>query len=179
VSEVAKPRADRIATPAGQVTLTDPAEGAGVAPFTSSIPYDPERVGGAAVYCSDGRYGDQMDEFLHVGLGLPGYDRVAVPGGGACLAGHLRAMRERGAMERQLRFLIESHQLRRVVLIAHEDCGFYKHLGRVTKGSLEAQQRHDLAETAARIREWGLSCAIEAYFARKADGTVRFEPVWT
>ena len=54
--------------------------------FVSQTPFDHQRIGAAAVYCSDGRYGEQMDEFLHQGLGLPRYDRVAVPGGAACLA---------------------------------------------------------------------------------------------
>src|SRR5437773_11960826 len=92
--------------------------------YTSHVPFDENRVGAAAVYCSDGRYGEQMDDFLHAGLGLPRYDRVACPGGAACLAGHLMVYHEKNAMEAQLSFLIKSHQLRRVVLIAHEGCGF-------------------------------------------------------
>src|SRR4029078_11038783 len=86
-------------------------------PYISAVPFEHERIGAAAVYCSDGRYGDQMDEFLHECLGLPRYDRVAVPGGAACLAGHLLAMRERSALDRQLKFLVEGHALTRVVLI--------------------------------------------------------------
>src|SRR4051794_30188029 len=73
------------------------------APYTSRLPFDARRVGAAAVYCSDGRFGEQMDEFLHDGLGLPRYDRVAVPGGAACIAGHTKAIWEEGSMERQLR----------------------------------------------------------------------------
>src|ERR1043166_4023278 len=96
-------------------------------PFVSAHPFESQRIGAAAVYWSDGRYGEHMDDFLHNCLGLPRYDRVAVPGGAACLAGHMLAMRERSALERQLRFLIEAHALTRVVMIAHQDCGFYKH----------------------------------------------------
>src|SRR6202042_3386025 len=89
--------------------------------YTSDIPFDHDRIGAAAVYCSDGRYGDQMDDFLHLSLGLPRYDRVAIPGGAASLAHHPRAL------DRQLRFLVEAHALTRVVMIAHQDCGFYRH----------------------------------------------------
>src|SRR5689334_4966305 len=67
--------------------------------FVSSVPFEADRIGAAAIYCSDGRYGDQMDEFLHLGLGFPRYDRFAVPGGAACLADHIQAMRERSALE--------------------------------------------------------------------------------
>ena len=34
----------------------------------------------AAVYCSDGRFGEHVDDFLHNALKLPRYDRLAVPG---------------------------------------------------------------------------------------------------
>lgn len=36
-----------------------------------------------AVYCSDSRYGNHPDEFLRPHLGLPRYDRLALPGGPA------------------------------------------------------------------------------------------------
>src|SRR6266480_221267 len=94
--------------------------------FASRTPFDENRVGAAAVYCSDGRYGEQMDEFLHEGLGVPHYDRVAVPGGAACLAGHSNCVYEKESLERQLKFLIETHDLNRLIFIAHQDCGFYR-----------------------------------------------------
>ena len=56
--------------------------------------------------------GEQMDDFLHNCPGLPHYDRVAIPGGAACLAGHMLAMQERwGDGSWQLKFLIEAHGL--------------------------------------------------------------------
>ena len=55
--------------------------------FDSSIPFDESRIQAAAVYCSDGRWGGQMDEFLQGELALPRYDRLLVPGGAAVLAG--------------------------------------------------------------------------------------------
>jgi len=142
--------------------------------FQSRVPYQAERINAAALYCSDGRYGEQMDEFLHVGLKLPRYDRVAVPGGGACLATHTTTTRQEGAVDAELRFLIEAHDLHTVVLIAHEDCGFYKRV-RWTAQSLEAQQHADLARAARRIRTFSHALKVEAYFARKADNAVRFE----
>src|SRR6185295_6253163 len=92
-------------------------------PFVSPIPFVTERIGAAAIYCSDGRYGAIMDDFFHETLLMPHYDRVAIPGGPASLAGHLLAMRERSALERQVKFLIEAHELTRIVMIAHQDCG--------------------------------------------------------
>lgn len=145
------------------------------AAFVSDVPFEAERIGAAAVYCSDGRFGDQIDEFLHSGLGFPRYDRVAVPGGPASLADHMIAMRERAALERQVRFLVEAHELHRLILIAHQDCAFYR-LVRL-RGSLEQQQVDDLARAADRIRGYAPHVGIEAYFALKMTGRVWFEPV--
>jgi len=149
-------------------------------PYTSAGPFVHERVGAAAIYCSDGRYGEQMDDFLHNCLALPHYDRVAVPGGAACLAGHMLAMRERTALDRQLKFLIEAHGLNRVVLIAHQDCGFYKHNvhpHKLRQKPLEEHQFADLAIVAGLLRDYNRALEVDAYFARKIDDCVRFEPV--
>ena len=56
--------------------------------FKSSEPFDGGRIRAAAVYCSDGRFGDQFDDLMKISLQLPRYDRLAVPGGAACLARH-------------------------------------------------------------------------------------------
>jgi hypothetical protein len=142
--------------------------------YVSGIAFDENRVGAAAVYCSDGRFGEQMDEFLHQGLWLPRYDRVAVPGGAACLAGHSSAQTEKTALERQLGFLIEEHGLRRVVLIAHDGCAFYKTIWLGGK-SVERQQATDLERAAERIKLWNSGVEVETYFARKVEGRVMFE----
>src|SRR5437667_8415425 len=76
--------------------------------FESRIPFAAKRIGAAALYCSDGRFGEAMDEFLHEGLELPRYDRLAVPGGAGCLAGHFASWREDEGVGLQLRFLVES-----------------------------------------------------------------------
>ena len=146
----------------------------GRAVYVSGEPFDENRVGAAAEYCSDGRWGDQMDEFLHAGLGLPRYDRVAIPGGAACLAGHTFTFQERMAMERQLEFLIEEHGLRRVVLIAHEGCAFYKNLWTGWR-TIEQQQELDLEKAAERVAMWNRKIEVERYFARKVGGRVAFE----
>jgi len=49
--------------------------------FQSSHPFVVDRIRAAAVTCSDGRWGAQIDDFIETGLALPRYDRVAIPGG--------------------------------------------------------------------------------------------------
>jgi len=142
--------------------------------YVSPLPFDEQRVGAAAIYCSDGRFGEQMDEFLHNGLGLPRYDRVAVPGGAACLGGHLMVYHEAQALDRQLSFLITSHELTRIVMIAHDNCGFYKGLW-LSEMSIEKQQALDLQKAAEQIRSHHPKVQVESYLARRSEGNVTFE----
>lgn len=145
--------------------------------YESRLPYDRARIHAAAIYCSDGRIGEHFDEFLQEGLRLPRYDRVALPGGPACLAGHPQAnLEEKGVID-ELQFLVDVHGLKRIVLIAHQGCAFYGARLELKEPRLELVQRADLVRAAAYVhRVTGLD-AIEAYFARLADGRVRFERV--
>ncbi len=145
--------------------------------YTSGVPFDQSRINAAAIYCSDGRFGEQFDEFLYGGLGLPRYDRLAVPGGAACLAGHFAAYREEDAVVSQLEFLISVHKLRRVILIAHEDCAFYTSRLEVSTIDLVERQHEDLAKAAARVRELHRDLVVETYFAWRSDDQVTFERV--
>jgi hypothetical protein len=146
--------------------------------FESSVRFDSHRIRAAAVYCSDGRYGDQIDELMHTALELPRYDRLAVPGGSACLAGHFMTYREEEGVVEQLRFLVQVHGLERVVLIAHQDCAFYIERLQVSPLQLESQQREDMRKAVARVRSMEAHLRIDAYFAhRTQQGTVQFHLV--
>lgn len=144
--------------------------------YESPSAYVEERIGAAAVYCSDGRMGDQMDEFLHQGLGLPRYDRVACPGGPVGLAARLLAFWECRGVEEQVRFLVRAHGLRSVVLIAHQGCAYYTARLGLAAHDVEDAQRRDLQQAAAAVGRMG-SVDVRAFFARRAGGRIRFEPV--
>lgn len=146
-------------------------------PYESPVPYETARIHAAAIYCSDGRVGEHCDDFLMSGLGLPRYDRVALPGGPACLAGHPQAHLEEQGVVDELQFLVQFHKLKRIVLIAHQSCAFYSSRLELKEPRLELVQKADLVRATALVqRVTGLD-TIEAYFARLADGKVRFEPV--
>src|SRR5215510_6568503 len=112
--------------------------------YQSPIGYEAARMHAAAVYCSDGRIGEHFDDFLQNGLNLPRYDRVALPGGPACLAGHPQAHLEEQGVVDELHFLVEFHQLNRVVLIAHEACAFYSSRLELKDRRMELVQCADL-----------------------------------
>jgi carbonic anhydrase len=143
--------------------------------FESLIGYNPDRVQAVAVYCSDGRYGEQIDELLNRGLGLPRYDRLAVPGGAACLAGHFYTYREEEGVMEQLRFLVTVHKVRRVVLIAHQNCAYYTDRLQVAPLQLETKQHEDLIKAARRVQRFGRDLQIDVFFARLKGDVVCFE----
>ncbi len=151
--------------------------------YRSPVAYEAKRIHAAAVYCSDGRVGEHFDDFLQNGLDLPRYDRVALPGGPACLAGHEEAhLEEKGVMD-ELQFLAEVHGLKRVVLIAHQSCAFYAKRLNLSEPRLELVQRADLVRAAAIVHRVTGIDRIEGYFARQEPATsgggvsIRFEPV--
>ncbi len=145
--------------------------------YLSRVDYNEDRIHAAAMYCSDGRVGDHFDDFLQNGLTLPRYDRLSLPGGPACLAGHPQAHLEEQGVVDELKFLYDVHGLERIVLIAHQGCAFYKSRLDLTEPRLELVQKADLVRAAAFVhRVTGLD-QIEGYFARLVDGNVQFEEV--
>ena len=145
--------------------------------YFSPAPFDERRIQAAAVYCSDGRFGEQFDDLVAGGLNLPRYDRLAVPGGAACLASHFQTYREEKAIAEQLRFLIEVHGLQRVVHIAHENCAFYSHRLQVSPLQLERKQLDDMRKAVSRVRQLRSDIAVDAWFARLRGRQVRFDRV--
>ena len=145
--------------------------------FESAIAFDSNRVHAVAVYCSDGRLGEQVDEFLHHGLQLPRYDRLAVPGGAACLAGHFSTYREEEGVVEQLRFLLSVHKVQQVVLIAHEGCAFYSERLHVSPLQLEEMQHGDMVKAVRQVKGFGFDVNVRAFFARLSGGKVGFELV--
>jgi hypothetical protein len=145
--------------------------------WRSSIPYSTDRVGAAAIYCSDGRYNEQFDEFLHERLGLPRYDRLTLPGGAAALGRHIAVTCEDDALIKAIEFLVGTHRLERMVLIAHQGCGFYLHRLCIPEGDARRRQHEDLTLAAERIRAIHSRLRVEAYFATPSDGRVAMEEV--
>lgn len=145
--------------------------------YISSLPYESERIFAAAVYCSDGRLGDHIDDFLHIGLGLPRYDRVACPGGPVALAGRLTAYWEARGVEEQLRFLAHVHEIRRVVLIAHSGCAYYSERLRIPAEQHEAEQTKDLQKALWAVQRLVAGIQVEQYLAHVIDSEVAFRSV--
>ena len=123
-----------------------------LAAFTSAKPWNPERIGALALYCSDGRWGEAFDEFCHRYLQIPRYDRWAVPGGPAWL---VPADDDHGfsqAARLQLDFLVQAHELGLIVLITHYGCAHYAHTLQQSANECLGVQLEDIRTAAAMLR---------------------------
>jgi hypothetical protein len=146
--------------------------------YQSPIPYEGTRINAAAVYCSDGRIGDHIDDFLHEGLGLPRYDRLACPGGPMALAGRLLAFWEARGVDDQLRFLTRVHAVSQVVLIAHAGCAYYRERLGFEAAVTETEQRFDLVGAGATVQRIQPTIEVAAFFAHVDADAVSFERVF-
>jgi hypothetical protein len=145
--------------------------------FRSPFPYTAAPASSAVLFCSDGRLGEHIDEFMGHALRIDGFDRVAVPGGAASLAGRWATWGEEKALGKQLRFLIEAHELRRLVLVAHQECGHYLQRLGLQGQAAEQRQFADLGRAAQRLRRLAPVLQVEAFFVRHDSGRVSFDSV--
>ena len=146
--------------------------------FTSEFPWLGDRIRALAMYCSDGRYGDQMDQFLHEHLGLPRYDRFAVPGGCAWLV--LRdtdMLRAYDVARDQLQFLVTAHRLERIVLVAHHGCAFYGERFHADPDACLPHQLEDLRDAANVLRAWFAGIQVDLYLAHRHGEQISFHLV--
>jgi carbonic anhydrase len=143
-------------------------------PFTSDIDFDNSGVEALVVYCSDGRFAEQTEQFIHEQLGLIQYDKLVIPGGAGALVDHQPADAEAKTARGHLRFLVEAHQIKRLILIQHDDCGFYQHQLGVSAEDLSARQHEDAITITEALKELNPDLFVDIYIARIEGQKVRF-----
>jgi hypothetical protein len=148
-----------------------------LADFTSTWPWDEERIHAMALYCSDGRWGLAFDEFCQKHLRIPRYDRWAVPGGPAWLLPNRDETGFLQAARLQLDFLVQAHGLERIVLISHYGCAYYAQ--RLNKGpdACLAFQKDDLRRAAETLHDWYPEIQVENFLAMRAGKRLSFHGV--
>ena len=63
------------------------------------------------------------------------------------------------------------------MLIAHEDCAYYRHCLKVADDEFEKRQREDLGTAARRLRGMASVITVECFMLRVDGQTVYFERV--
>jgi hypothetical protein len=120
-----------------------------------------------AIHCSDHRFQAGFYAFLNLKLGLEeNYDLLVLPGGPQCLTLVEYLPKFSWAGWKWFRFLVESHNLRRLILIQHQDCGWYKELPFHLHSSTEPRQRQEEVRRArVALAKERPELSVELYYA--------------
>lgn len=145
-----------------------------MAVYTSTVAWNPDRIGALALYCSDGRWGEAFDEFCHLRLQIPRYDRWAVPGGPAWLVPRDDGRHLYHTTREQLDFLVRVHELERLVLIGHYGCAFYTEMLRGQPDDCLHVQTNDLHRATQTLKEWFPEIRVEAFLAMRQGKCLSF-----
>ncbi len=127
-----------------------------------------ERTDVLVVHCSDHRFQAELHEFLNRILNLnENYDLLVVPGGPQCLTLVEYLPKFSWVGWKWFRFLVENHELSRMILIAHQDCGWYKslplHLHSATEPRM--RQEEDLRRARIALLKELSAVRVELYYA--------------
>lgn len=136
--------------------------------YASSSKVEHARTDVLVVQCSDNRLRAGLHEFLNQGLNLrSNYYLLAIPGGPQCLTLVEYLPKFSWAGWKWFRFLIESHELKRLILMAHQDCGWYRQLPLHLFGSSDPRQRQeeDLRRARATLTKDFPELRVELYYA--------------
>jgi hypothetical protein len=135
-------------------------------------PYDHGTADEVLVTCSDGRFTVEEDGVLSaIGITRPP-DRQVIPGGAGALAGVGNTDATTAHLS-DLHFLISAHAIRRVVLVAHADCGVYaSRYAHIASSMIFAYQLEDLVAVARKLVEDFPSLEVDCLYAMPVDGHV-------
>jgi len=134
-----------------------------------------EKGGALVVHCSDGRFQAHFQEFLREKLGVEHYALIAVPGGAQFLTMDAPP-RFSGVGWTWEKFMIDLLHPERIILIAHEDCRWYRDRPSGAAG-LREREIADLHVVRAALAERFDCDGVELYYARLENGECLFEPV--
>ncbi|MFH1176147.1 MAG: hypothetical protein V1750_01975 [Acidobacteriota bacterium] len=153
--------------------------------YRSQEPFTETPSAVLVISCSSNDFMPPTRDFLehHLGLQPGAYDWLAVPGGGHFLLLSEYLPKFAWVGQKWVKFAVEKHGLRKVIVIAHEGCAWYDEERLVPAflhSALESvmgseRQRHDLVKIVESLRQLVPAVAIEAYFAaRDSSGHIAF-----
>jgi hypothetical protein len=126
------------------------------------VPFDHEPAKVLAISCCDGRFVDAVEQLV-ADLEIPQHDLIAFPGGPAHLHQFASSFLEHQAISDAAGLMVKLHHIELVLLIAHEDCGYYKH--RFGESDPERQQ-DDLRSAAEFLRSQHPNLRVALYYLR-------------
>ncbi len=146
-------------------------------PHAAKVAFDKKHPDALAIYCSDGRFTDAVEELLH-SLGHARLDVLCMPGGPALLDLGSASFSALEAMRTSASFLIRGHSTKHAVLLSHEGCGYYKERYRFeTAEEIVKQQKDDLRTAAAWLAGAHPDLKIALYYVKAEGNKIGFQPI--
>lgn len=146
---------------------------------TSKLNRTPAEV--LVIHCGDYRFQVALHDFLNHTLNLASYDLMVIPGGPLALVLAEPFPKYRWASQQWLRFFVEQHNLTRLILIQHQDCGFYKSMAEHLNFPIERlreRQLQDLRHVRESMSGELPHVAVDLYYAAwDSSDNVIVEPV--
>ena len=136
--------------------------------YLTELPWDPARPEAVVITCVDGRWYRHFQEFAreHLKAG-PCTDFMAVPGGIEPMTLADEVPKDFNFFRRRLEALVEAHGTRRIVVIAHQDCAWYRdRMGGATAEAMRAKQVADMRRAASWLRTRFEGIVVQPFFAR-------------
>jgi hypothetical protein len=138
-----------------------------------------------AIYCSDGRFTEAVEKLVVTKekLGLfdtedSRVDTLTIPGGPGLIDawtahyGHSVTVRDSSL------FLIKAHNIKFVVLVAHEGCGHYRsRFPSHTPDAIKDRQLQDLLHARAFFNSMTPEVKVACFYATVVKGRIKFETV--
>jgi carbonic anhydrase len=129
------------------------------------------------IQCSDGRYTSIVSELMQSN-GVFRYDIMAMPGGPALLDMANASILQSEACRSGTSFLIKGHQTKRIWLLAHSGCGYYKYnLQGTPLQIIEDRQVSDLQRAASYLRSVNSNLQIYSTYIIQEKGLVKFKSI--
>lgn len=126
--------------------------------------------GNLAIFCSDERFVKATFEFLEEDLQVKTCDLLVIAGGPIFIT-----QGEQNLIER-LELLLNSHNIKTVLLISHENCGYYKHLyPNLSPLELKNLQFEDLKKALKFLKEKNIEG--KAFFAYVEGDQILFKEI--
>jgi hypothetical protein len=145
--------------------------------FLARTRFEASHPSALAVYCSDGRFTESVEELLHA-IGHSRLDTLTMPGGPGLLDLTSASVGAVDVTRPALSFLVVGHGLSHVVLISHAGCGYYRDRFRYdSPASIERRQLADLRGAAKHVRTAHPKVEVVNFYARAEAGHIRFETV--
>jgi hypothetical protein len=142
--------------------------------FVAGTPFSAERPDTLVVYCSDGRWHAQIEEFVRAQCSQRA-DVYAVPGGPAGFNLWRATLNEAKVAEQAMRFLREHHELESAWLIAHEGCAYYRtKYGPLAPQFIRQRQLDDLDRARDTILGWYPGLIVRKVYAFLDSDRVAF-----